>query len=301
MKDGYSFHTDLADLDAYYPSVYQAYFNIFRRAGLDVIAVESDTGMMGGTMAHEFMTLTPIGEDTLLICDSCHYKANRQIASFVKPTPAAEEAGGLEEVETPGVNTIAALAKFLDVPESRTAKAIFLMAEVDDEEDAKSSRQQFVFVVVRGDMELNETKLTNVLKARKVRPATPDEIRAVGAEPGYGSPIGIDRSQVLLVVDDLIAASPNLVAGADRLNWHYKSVNYGRDYSADIVVDLVAAAEGYACPICGGTLQAVRGVEVGNIFKLGTKYSTAMGATFPTKTAKATPWSWAATASARTG
>jgi prolyl-tRNA synthetase len=278
MKDGYSFHTDFDDLDRYYPLVYQAYFNIFRRAGLEVIAVESDTGMMGGTMAHEFMAITPIGEDTLLLCDSCGYKANRQIATFIKPEPAAEDALPLEEVETPGVTTIAALAEFLGIPESRTAKAVFMVASVEDAKGA--SRDQFVFVVVRGDMELNETKLTNAVKARKLRPATVDEIRSIGAEPGYGSPIGIDRAQVVLVVDDLIARSPNLVAGANRVDWHYKHVNYGRDYEADIVADVVAAADGYACPVCGDAMRSVRGVEVGNIFKLGTKYSAAMGATY---------------------
>ena len=278
MKDAYSFHTDFADLDAYYPHVYQAYFNIFRRAGLEVIAVASDTGMMGGTMAHEFMAITSIGEDTLLLCDACHYAANRQIATFVKEAASVENALALEEVETPHVNTIAALAEFLGVPESRTAKAVFLMAEVGGKEG--KSQEQFVFAVVRGDMELNETKLTNAIGARRLRPATIDEIKAVGAEPGYGSPVGIDRANVLLVVDDLIPRSSNLVAGANREGWHYKHVNYGRDYTADLVLDIVAAAEGHRCPVCGGDLRSVRGVEVGNIFKLGTKYSAAMDAVF---------------------
>ncbi|RLT44765.1 MAG: proline--tRNA ligase [Chloroflexi bacterium] len=278
MKDAYSFHSDFADLDAYYPDVYQAYFNIFRRAGLQVIAVESDTGMMGGTMAHEFMALTPIGEDTLLLCDACHYAANRQIATFVKEAAPAEEVLALEEVETPHVNTIAALADFLGVPESRTAKAIFLVAEVDG--GAGKSREQFVFVVMRGDMELNETKLTNAIAARRVRPATIEEIKAIGAQAGYGSPVGIDRGQVLLVVDDLIPRSSNLVAGANREGWHYKNVNYGRDYAADRVLDIAAAAEGHGCPVCGEPLRSVRGVEVGNIFKLGTKYSAAMDALY---------------------
>lgn len=278
MKDAYSFHTDFADLDAYYPHVYQAYFNIFRRAGLQVIAVESDTGMMGGTMAHEFMALTPIGEDTLLLCDACHYAANRQIATFVKEAAPAEDALPLEEVETPHVNTIAALADFLGVPESRTAKAIFQMAEVDGENG--KSHEQFVFVVVRGDMELNETKLTNAIAARRLRPATLEEIKAVGAEPGYGSPVGIDRAKVLLVVDDLIPRSSNLVAGANREGWHYKNTNYGRDYAADRVLDIAAAAEGNGCPVCGESLRSVRGVEVGNIFKLGTIYSAAMDAVY---------------------
>jgi prolyl-tRNA synthetase len=129
-------------------------------------------------------------------------------------------------------------------------------------------------------MELNETKLTNAVKARRLRPATAEEIRAIGAEPGFGSPIGIDRSRALVIVDDLVAASPNLVSGANRPDTHYRNVNYGRDYSADRVLDIVAAAEGYACPRCGSPLRAVRGVEVGNIFKLGTKYSVAMGATY---------------------
>ncbi len=278
MKDAYTFDLDMAGLDAVYPKFYQSYFNVFRRCGLDVIAVESDTGMMGGTMAHEFMALTPIGEDTLLLCDNCHYSANRQIALFRKPEPPAAEPLPLEEVHTPDTTTIEALARFLDIPESETAKAVFLIAELEGEN--KSVRSQFVFAVVRGDMELNETKLTNAIKARRLRPALAEEIRAVGAEPGYGSPIGIDRSQVLLVADDLAAASPNLVAGANREHYHLRNTNYGRDYTADIVVDLAAAADGYPCPRCGAPLRSVRGVEVGNIFKLGTKYSEAMGATY---------------------
>ena len=280
MKDGYSFHADHASLDDYYPLVYQAYFNIFGRAGLDVIAVESDTGMMGGTMAHEFMALTEVGEDTLLLCDECGYKANRQVATFVKleeDGSSSEEALPMEEVATPGVDTIAALADFLEIPQSRTAKALFLVATI--EEDGEE-REQFVFVVVRGDMELNETKLTNALKARQLRPAQPAEITAIGAQPGYGSPLGIQRDGVLLVVDDLIPRSPNLVAGANREGWHVKNVNCGRDYEPDLVVDFVAAADGHPCPVCRASLRSVRGVEVGNIFKLGTKYSLAMDATF---------------------
>ncbi|MEZ4862656.1 MAG: proline--tRNA ligase [Caldilineaceae bacterium] len=276
MKDAYSFDRDMAGIDAFYPRIYQAYFDIFRRCGIDVVAVESDTGMMGGTMAHEFMALAPIGEDTLLLCDSCGYKANRQIATFRKSVATEGEAQPLAEVHTPAVNTIAALADFLQIPESATAKAIFLMAELQG--DDGQPREQFVFAVVRGDMELNETKLTNAIKARRLRPATVDEIKSIGAEPGYGSPLGIQRDQVILVVDDLIPQSPNLVAGANRQDWHYRHVNYGRDYSADLVIDLVAAGEGAACPQCGEAMCAVRGVEVGNIFKLGAKYSKAMGA-----------------------
>ncbi len=283
MKDAYSFDRDYAGLDMFYPTIYQAYFNIFRRCGLDnVIAVESDTGMMGGTMAHEFMALSPVGEDTLLICDDCGYSANRQIANFQKPESVSGELLELEEVDTPGVDTIASLAEFLNIPEAQTAKAVFLVAEVERQGDAgqKENAEQFVFAVVRGDMELNETKLTNAIKARRLRPATVPEIEAIGAEAGYGSPIGVDREKVLLIVDDLIPNSVNLVAGANRKDKHYLNVNYGRDYEADIVTDIVAAAEGHACPRCGAPLRAVRGIEVGNIFKLGTKYSEAMGATY---------------------
>jgi len=278
MKDAYTFDRDEAGIDAYYPHFYQAYFNIFHRAGIDVVAVKSDTGMMGGRMAHEFMALTDIGEDTLVLCDACGYSANRQVASFRKPEPPVAAALPLEEVATPNVTTIASLANFLGIPESQTAKAVFMVADID-QPDGKA-KEQFVFCVVRGDMELNETKLTNAIKARRLRPATTPEIKAIGAEPGYGSPIGIAREQVLLLVDDLVAASPNLVAGANREGYHLRHTNYGRDYTADIVIDLVAASDGHACPTCGAPIYTARGVEVGNIFKLGTKYSMAMGATY---------------------
>ncbi|MCY4118440.1 MAG: proline--tRNA ligase [Caldilineaceae bacterium] len=289
MKDGYSFHASYASLDHYYPLVYQAYFNIFGRAGLDVIAVESDTGMMGGTMAHEFMALTEVGEDTLLICDGCGYKANRQVATFTKPEDGADASAvplPLEEVATPGIDTIAALADFLGIPQSRTAKALFLVATIEQDGEEK---EQFVFVVVRGDMELNETKLSNALKARQLRPAQPEEIRAIGAEPGYGSPIGIQSENVLLVVDDLVHRSPNLVAGANREGWHLKNVNCGRDYEPDLIQDVVAAGDGHPCPVCSAPLRSVRGVEVGNIFKLGTKYSEAMEAVFLDEDGKSAP------------
>ena len=282
MKDAYSFDRDFAGLDEFYPHAYQAYFNVFRRCAVDAIAVESDTGMMGGTMAHEFMALTPIGEDTLLICKESGYRANRQVATFQKPEPPQAEAKPLEEVHTPGVNTIASLAEFLSISATETAKALFMVAEMDaeDEEGNHTIREQFVFAVVRGDMDLNETKLTNAIKSRSMRPATVEEIKAIGAEPGFGSPVGIQRDKVMLVVDDLVENSPNLVAGANKVDYHYLNVNYGRDYNADIVTDIVAAAEGHPCPLSGEPMKAVRGVEVGNIFKLGTKYSAAMGATY---------------------
>lgn len=276
MKDGYSFHTNFEDLDAYYPQVYQAYFNIFRRCGIDVVAVGSDTGMMGGTMAHEFIALSSDGEDTILMCEACGYRANRQAATFQKGKPATEEALLREEIHTPGTTTIDDLAAYLNISTEKTAKAVFMIASIADEQENPEDR--FLFAVLRGDMELNETKLGNAVQAFALRPATTEEIRAAGSEPGYGSPIEIDRSGVLLVVDDLIPDSPNLVAGANRVDYHVANVNYGRDFEADIVTDIAAAADGHACPECGGVMRTERGIEVGNIFKLGTRYSAAMDA-----------------------
>ena len=284
MKDSYSLDVDEAGLDEQYRAHYQAYFNIFNRCALPTVAVKSDVGMMGGSMAHEFMYLTPIGEDTLLICDECNYMANRQVAVFRKPPAEQEKRLPLEKVETPGITTIEELAKFLEVPESRTAKAVFMVATVDED---GAEVEKFVFAVVRGDMEVNETKLANAVKAKEMRPAHDEEIRAAGAVPGYASPIGL--KDALVVVDDLIAESSNLVAGANEEGCHFLNVNYGRDFEAGIVTDIVSAEAGFACPECGNELDATRGVEAGNIFKLGTRYSEAMGANFLDEDGKSKP------------
>ena len=279
MKDSYSLDADWQGLDVQYRAHYQAYFNIFNRCHLPVIVVQSDVGMMGGQMAHEYMYLNPIGEDTLILCDACNYAANRQVAQVRVLEPAAEEPIPVERVATPDVSTIEALAAFLDIPASRTAKAVFFVASVaGDEPDTE--REQFVFAVVRGDMELNETKLVNAVGARDMRPAHEDEIRAIGAEPGYASPIGLDGSDALIVVDQLVPLSPNLVAGANEPGYHVRHTNYGRDYEASIVADIVAARDGDLCPNCGAVLRTSRGVEVGNIFKLGTRYTEALGGTY---------------------
>lgn len=217
MKDSYSLDADWEGLDTQYRAHYQAYFNIFHRCHLPVVAVQSDVGMMGGEMAHEYMYLAPIGEDTLVLCDACGYAANRQVAQVQKAAPASEKPVPAEKVATPGVATIDALATYLKLPTSRTAKAVFFVAAIADTSEGETVRQRFVFAVVRGDMELNETKLANVLGARELRPAQEDEIRAVGAEPGYASPIDLKHDRLLIVVDDLIPLSPNLVAGAMSL------------------------------------------------------------------------------------
>lgn len=276
MKDGYSCHTSSADLDHYYPRVYQSYFNIFRRTGLDVIAVEADVGMMGGTMAHEFMMLTQVGEDQLVLCDSCGYAANRQVATFRKPEPPAEAPLPLEEIATPHAQTIAALAEMLSIPASRTAKATFFTGD-----------DRLIFGVIRGDMEVNETKLANAAGVSEMRPARPEELSAAGIVAGYASPLGLRG--VTVIVDDLVARSPNLVAGANRPGYHLLNTNYGRDYQATMVADIAVVHEGAACPTCGSPVRMVRGVEVGNIFKLGTRYSDALGATFLDEQGQAHP------------
>ena len=271
MKDAYSLDRDEEGLDRQYREIYRAYFRIFGRCGLPAVSVGADVGIMGGSLAHEFMYLSPVGEDTILLCDACGYTANRQVARFRKPMPEPEEQRPVEKIPTPETDTIDSLARLLDVPKSRTAKAVFLVATVGGEE-------RFVFAVVRGDMDLNETKLANVVGAGELRPARAEEIRATGAEPGYGSPAGIEDA--LVVADDAIPDSPNLVAGANEEGFHLLNVNHGRDFEADIVADLAAARHGSACPECGAPLRAERGVEVGNIFKLGTRYSEAFGAGF---------------------
>lgn len=275
MLDSYSLDADHAGLDRQYEAHLKAYFRIFHRCGLPVIAVKSDVGMMGGTQAHEFMYLNPIGEDTILICDDCGYKANRQVACICKPIPDKEDQRPLEKIATPGAHTIADLAAFLDIPEAKTAKAVFFQAASLGGDQVQ---ERLVFAILRGDMDLNETKLANALGARSLRPATEEEIAAVGAIPGFASPIGLEN--VFVVVDDLIPSSSNLVAGANESDHHFLNVNYGRDYQADLIVDLAQANLGAPCPQCQHPMHAERGVEVGNIFKLGTRYCEAMGATF---------------------
>ena len=290
MLDSYSLDQDWEGLDDQYQAHYEAYFRIFNRCGLPVRAVGSDTGMMGGKEAHEYMYLTPVGEDTILFCDSCDYAANRQVAEFQKPTPSEENLKPLEKVSTPGITTISDLAAFLEIPSSRTAKAVFLIAE-----GAGDESPLLVFAILRGDMTLNETKLANALAAngkkdiKNLRPALDAEIKAVGAVPGFASPIGIIKEDVVVVVDDLIPHSYNLVAGANEPDFHLRNTNLGRDYEADIVADITMAENGTPCPSCDGKLAAKRGVEVGNIFKLGTRYTEALGATFLDENGKPQP------------
>jgi prolyl-tRNA synthetase len=269
MKDSYSCDRDEAGLDVSYRKHYEAYERIFRRLGLDAIAVGADVGIMGGSGAHEFMVLNEWGEDTLVLCDSCGYAENQQIAMVRKPDPEPEVVLPMEDVETPDATTIADLAKLLDVPRSRTAKAAFFV----------TGDGRFVVAIVRGDYDVSETKLVNAIKATGgIRPAAVDEIRARGMEAGYGSPLG--ARDALVVVDELVLRSPNLVAGANRVGWHVRNVNVPRDYTPDVVAEITNAREGDACITCGSPVRLRNGIEVGNIFKLGTDFTVPLGATY---------------------
>jgi prolyl-tRNA synthetase len=269
MKDSYSLDADEAGLDASYRAHHEAYTRIFERLGLPTVAVGADVGIMGGSLAHEFMVLNEHGEDTLVLCDACNYAANQQIARVGVAEPDAEEPLPTEEVATPEADTIASLAELLGVGTDRTAKAIFYV----------TGDGRLITAIVRGDFEVSETKLANVVEAvRGLRIATSEEIKARGMEPGYASPIGAHDTTV--VVDELAARSPNLVAGANRHGFHLRNVNVGRDFTPDLVADIVNAREGDACPNCGEPVHLAKGIEVGNIFKLGTDFTEKLGATY---------------------
>lgn len=275
MKDSYSLDMNWDGLEKQYNAHYQAYLNIFQKCGLQVVVIKSDTGIMGGQLAHEFMYLTPIGEDTIFICDHCGYLANKQVARAKKIPIIDDSLLPLQKVATPNSKTIEKLANYLSISTNKTAKAVFMVASMRKNNE---NIDQFIFVIVRGDMEVNETKLANALSASDLRSATDSEIRAVGAVPGYASPVGLN--DIIIITDDLIPQSTNLVAGANLEGYHLMNVNYGRDYTADIIADITSVQEGDECIQCGQPIRSERGVEVGNIFKLGTHFSESMGCNY---------------------
>lgn len=275
MKDSYSLDRDEAGLKRQYEAHYDAYFRIGARTGVPLIAVGSDTGMMGGKVAHEFMYLTPIGEDTLLLCENCGYAANQEVARFVKEPFAGGEPAPVTKVSTPGTETIAGLANFLKVDPRQMAKVVFFVGDYGADQPAK-----LLVCLVRGDMEVNQTQVTNLAKANSTRPAQAKEIETAGCVAGYGSPVGIKREGVMVIADDLVSEATNLVAGANEPGYHLLNTNCGRDYAADVVGPIALATEGSRCSSCGSPMTVSRGVEVANIFQLGTRYSVPMGAMF---------------------
>ncbi len=277
MKDSYSLDADAAGLDRSYALHEAAYHRIFTRIGLEYIKVGADVGMMGGSLSEEFMAFSPNGEDTILIDPESDYAANREVATFQRDVANTEGLLPIEEIATLDTITIEALANLLDISLARTAKAVFFMGQ--------SGR--FIFAVIRGDLDINETKLRQVTGENDIVPATAEEIRAIGAEPGYGSPVGVHDAFV--VIDESIRDSPNLVAGANREGFHLKNVNYPRDFEAHHVADIAAAAEGYRSPVSGAPMITRRAIEVGNIFKLGTDFSRTLNATYLDENGKAQP------------
>ncbi len=283
MKDAYSLDADDDGLDNFYPRILAAYQRIFTRCDLHTIRVEADTGMMGGADSHEFMLLHPDGEDTIIHCSTCGYAANSERAEFHLPPVEARSPEEPQAIATPDCETIADVAAFVGVPTSQTLKAVFYTRE-----KAGGQRQEAepVFVVIRGDLEVNETKLVNLLDGGELRPATDEEIRAAGAEPGYGSPVGLQVREtnggpgVLVVADRSIEAGGNFVVGANRPGYHLTGVNYPRDFGVTLLADIAQAQAGHLCARCDGVLAAEPAIELGHCFKLGTRYSETVGATY---------------------
>ncbi len=275
MKDSYSLDRDQAGLQRAYIAHFRAYFKIATRAGVPVVAVLSDVGVHGGSLAHEFMYLTDVGEDTLVFCDSCGYAANQEVAESALGELETEPEQNLVEVETPGAETVAALSAFLKVDPSRIAKSVAFMAELQ-----RGQAQRFVLAVVPGPAEVNLAQLRNATGAIDLRPATPEEVEQAGGVPGFMSPHGLAPGAAIVVVDEAISRRRNLVTGANRRGWHLRNFNPSRDSSPDVVARVAAARAGDPCSNCGSPLRIRRGIEYGNIFQLGTQYSVALGASF---------------------
>jgi len=276
MKDLYSFDADESGLDESYQKMCQAYKNIYDRLRLPALMVEADSGAIGGKDSHEFMILTEDGEDEVIHCSNCGYAANSEKAQFMKTITNTESMLPLEEIATPAKKTIVEIAGFLGVPTSQTLKAVFYYAD-----------GEFVFVVIRGDLEVNETKLRNALKCSELRLATESEVNGAGLVAGFASPVGLRGIKV--VADDSITPGSNFVVGANKLGYHFRNANYPRDFNFDLMADIALARSGDSCPRCGNELSYTRSIEVGHVFKLGTFISERFGASFLDSDGKSRP------------
>jgi prolyl-tRNA synthetase len=265
MKDAYSFHATPEDLDKHYELEYKAYQKIFQRVGIEPVIVQSDTGIMGGKIAHEFMLNTPNGEDYLIMCN-CGYQANREIAEF-KRQPSTAASAALEKVATPNRKTIEEVCSFLNANANASGKCVFF--DVDG---------KLVVALVQGNLEVSETKLRNYLKSKVLIPAAEELIKASAMVPGYASPINAKNCRV--IVDIGAAESSDLIVGANEDGYHFKHCTPKRDFAEFETADIAEAAESCLCPKCGEPLSEARGIELGNIFKLGTKFSESMGCVF---------------------
>ncbi|MBF8266667.1 MAG: prolyl-tRNA synthetase [Dehalococcoidia bacterium] len=270
MKDAYSFDADDEGLARSYEAMVRAYKNIYRRCGLPAVQVEADSGAIGGKDSHEFLLPTESGEDVMLQCPGCGYAANAERAESVKPPQPQDEEVPLPlgVVHTPGIKTIEELSAYLGVSKSKTLKAVFY-----------SSDGQAVFIVIRGDLEVNEVKLKNLLHCRELRLlATDGEVEGAGLVAGWASPVGLKG--VFTVADDSIKQGSNFVVGANRPDYHLRNACYPRDFQPDVMADIALAQAGHACRRCGTPLESRRGVEIGHVFKLGTFFTERLGAAY---------------------
>jgi len=272
MKDAYSFDVDSAAADISYDKMYSAYMRIFERCGLNFRAVEADTGSIGGSSSHEFMVLAESGEDAIVSCDSCRYAANVEKAESRHPKfSSVDNPLPMLKTATPDMKAIVDVARFLGLPADRTIKALVYCSGSDD----------FVMALLRGDHELNEIKLKNCLGWNDIRMATEEEVqRITGAPTGFLGPVGL-KEKVTIIADLFVQGMTNSVIGANEKDMHFMSANLGRDFSVDRFVDLRNVEARDACPRCeAGKLEMWRGIEVGHVFKLGTKYSKALNASY---------------------
>ncbi|MGB4600259.1 MAG: proline--tRNA ligase [Trichlorobacter sp.] len=277
MKDAYSFDVDSAAADLSYDKMYQAYNRIFERCGLNFRAVEADTGSIGGSASHEFMVLASSGEDAIVSCSSCRYAANVEKAEGVQMPQGGAGQQPLAKVHTPGRKTIAEVAEFLQLTQSTLVKTLI----------CSDGEGQFVMALVQGDHELNELKLKNFLGWAEIRMATDEEVlRFTGSPPGFLGPIGL-KEGLDVVADYAISVMSDVVVGANQSDQHFTGVNQGRDFVVTRSADIRLVGAGDPCPRCqGGTLEIWRGIEVGHVFKLGTKYSSSMNASYLDKDGK---------------
>ena len=278
MKDAYSFDKDQEGLDKSYDDMYDTYTRIFTRCGLTFRPVEADSGAIGGNASHEFTALSEVGESDIAYCESCSMAANveKAVCRDAEPSPESEAMLELQEVHTPGTKTIEELASFLNIDKKKTIKALLFEKYGED-----GKADGYVAAFVRGDRDLNMIKLVNALKIPEHAIAFADELKleaAIGAVGGFTGPIGLH--DCIIVVDSELVGLKNLCAGACKPDYHILNVNYGRDYEGDIVTDLKVLKEGDPCPVCGAPIKHTRGIEVGQVFKLGTKYSEAMNAIY---------------------
>ena len=267
MKDAYSFHTSQEDLERYYDICYKAYERIFARAGIpEVITVASDSGMMGGSISHEYMLLSPIGEDSIAVCSECDYRANMEAAESIIENKIEGESAELELVYTPDIHTIEEICDFLKTPLEESCKAVVYQKNMTDE---------YVVIFVRGDLDINETKLTNYL-GEAVHPAVITD--DCGLFAGFIGPYNLDREKFTVLFDKSLENTHNLSCGANQADHHYKGLKISRDIGEIEYIDLAKIKEGGICPKCGKPAITIsRGIEVGNIFQLGTKYTKSMG------------------------